>query len=68
MVLGHYLAVVLLALGVLALWTRLDALWTTTGYRSQIGALLLMEGLLLARIGLRLGLLAGQTALYRRYA
>jgi hypothetical protein len=68
LVLGHYFAVVALALAVLAMWTALDAAWTTTGYRSQVVALLLMEGLVAARIGLRLGLLAGQTALYRAHA
>jgi hypothetical protein len=64
-VLGHYFAVALLTLFALWLWTRLDALFVTTGYKTQLLALLLMQSFVVARIALRLGLLAGQTALYR---
>jgi hypothetical protein len=65
-VLGHYFVVILLGLGAVALWSRLDGLWVTTGYWTQLGALCLMQGLVVTRIALRLGLLAGQVALYRK--
>jgi hypothetical protein len=67
-VLGQYSAMA--ALGVAALWlfTRLESLFVTTGYKTQILALLLMQLFVLLRISLRLALLAGQTALYRRSA
>ena len=65
-VLGHYFAVILLGLLAVALWSRLDASFATTGYWTQLPAFLLMQALVVARIALRLGLLAGQTALWRR--
>ena len=67
-VLGHYFSMV--ASGAAALWlfVRIDPLVSTTGYKTQILALLLMQGFVLLRIALRLCLLAGQTALYRRSA
>jgi hypothetical protein len=65
-VLGHYFTVVLLTVMALWLWAGLDVLIPTTGYKTQLLALLFMQAFLLARIALRLGLLAGQTALYRR--
>jgi hypothetical protein len=37
-----------------------------TGYKTQLVFLALAQALVLARVGLRLGLLAGQVALYRR--
>jgi hypothetical protein len=49
-----------------ALWTALDSVWETTGYKTQLVTLLLAEALMLARIGLRLGLQASQIALFRR--
>jgi len=65
-VLGHYVAVVLLGAAALWLFLGADGLFSTTGYKTQLLALVLMQGLVLVRIVLRLGLLAGQTALYRR--
>ena len=49
----------------LALWAAFDARWVTTGYRSQVVTLVAFQALMLARIGLRLTLLAAQTVLYR---
>ena len=63
---GQYLVVALLGLALLALWHALDSAWTTTGYKTQLVTLLLAEALVLGRIALRLGLLGGQLALYRR--
>jgi hypothetical protein len=63
-VLGHATAVAAAGLLAVALWAWLDGLWATTGYWSQLVAVALMQGLVFVRIGLRLGLLAGQTALY----
>ena len=63
---GHYLAVVLLGLLLLATWNALDGRLDTTGYKSQLMALLLAQGLVLGRIALRLSLFAGQIALYRK--
>ena len=67
-VLGHYFAVVFLGMAALWLFVAVDGLVPTTGYKTQVIALLLMQGFVLLRIALRLGLLAGQTALYRRSA
>jgi hypothetical protein len=67
-VLGHYFVVVLLGFLAVALWSRLDGLWVTTGYWTQMGALFLMQSLVVTRIALRLGLLAGQVALYQKGA
>jgi hypothetical protein len=65
-VVGHYLLVALAGLVAVALWARIDGLWVTTGYWTQSVAFLLMQGLVAFRIALRLGLLAGQAALFRR--
>ena len=66
-VFGHYFAVILLGFLAVALWSRLDASFATTGYWTQLPAFVLMQGLRRSRrIALRLGLLAGQTALWRR--
>ena len=67
-VLGHYLVMILLGVAVLSLWARLDGLWATTGYKTQLVTLVLLQALVIARIKLRLALLAGQTALFRRSA
>ena len=67
-VLGHYFALVFLGIAALWLFVALDGLLPTTGYKTQLLALLLMQGFVLLRIALRLALLAGQTALYRRSA
>ena len=63
-VLGHALAVGTLLALALGLFTRIDALWVTTGYKTQLVAFVLMQAFVTARIGLRLAFLAGQTALY----
>lgn len=63
---GHYLLVVASGAALVALWAWLDGGLATTGYRSQLLALALAQGLVLARIALRLSLLGGQLALYRR--
>jgi hypothetical protein len=49
-----------------ALWSAFESAWATTGYRTQIVALLAAEAVMLGRIGLRLGLQGSQIALYRR--
>jgi hypothetical protein len=67
-VLGHYFALVFLGAAALWLFVAVDGLVPPTGYKTQILALLLMQGFVLLRIALRLCLLAGQTALYRRSA
>jgi len=67
-VLGQYGVVLLLGLGLLAAWLLVDARLEVTGYRSQLVFLVAAEAFLLARIGLRLSLLAAQVALYRRLA
>lgn len=67
-VLGHYFTLVVLGMAALWLFVRADALLATTGYKTQILALLLMQGFVLLRIALRLSLLAGQTGLFRRSA
>lgn len=64
--LGHYLAVALLGLVLLAVWSLADVRWIATGYRTQLVTLLLAQGLVLGRIVLRVALLGGQVALYRR--
>jgi hypothetical protein len=63
---GHVLAVALLAGGLIVIWRLLDGAWTTTGYKTQLVTFALFEGFLLGRIFLRLSLLGGQVALYRR--
>jgi hypothetical protein len=67
-VLSHYFALLLAGVLLLALWATVDGRLETTGYRSQIVALALMQSLVLGRVFLRLALLAGQVALYRRDA
>ena len=67
-VLGHYFSLVVVGAAALWLFARLDPLLSTTGYKTQILALLVMQAFVLLRIALRLSLLAGQTALYRRDA
>jgi len=63
---GHYLLVVLLAVLLLAIWHFVDGAFETTGYKTQIFTLLFMQGLVFGRIALRLSLMAGALALYRR--
>jgi hypothetical protein len=64
---GHYLALVAIAVGVLGVWSAVDAAGSVTGYKTQLLALVLMQGFVAIRIALRLSLLGGQVALYRRY-
>lgn len=63
---GQYALVALAGALLLALWHALDSAWTTTGYKTQVVALLMAEAWMLGRIALRLGLQGGQIALYRR--
>jgi hypothetical protein len=63
---GHFLAIIVLGAAAVVAWNALDSRWETTGYKTQVVALLLAQGLVIVRLGLRLGLLAGQVALFRR--
>lgn len=65
---GHYGAVALLALLLAALWAAADAAWPVSGYRTQLVSLVLAQALVGGRIFLRLALMGGQVALYRRSA
>jgi hypothetical protein len=65
---GHYLALGVLWLLLLGAWSRLDGAWQTVGYWSQLPTFLLLQALVAARIALRVALLGGQLALYRRDA
>jgi hypothetical protein len=65
---GHYLAVAALGMLLLVLWTLLDGAWTTTGYKTQLVTMLLMQGLVYGRIYLRVSLLGGMVALYQAEA
>jgi hypothetical protein len=66
--LGHYLAVALLGVALVALWRLLDGAYATTGYKTQLVTFVLLEAFVLARVSLRLMLMGGQLALYRRLA
>jgi hypothetical protein len=66
--LGQYVMVAVAGLALLVAWRVLDGAVEVTGYKTQLLFLLLAQGFLLARIGLRLVLLASQLALYRRGA
>lgn len=63
---GHYASLVVLGFLLLGVWSFLDGRLETTGYKTQLLALLLAEALIVGRIALRLSLFAGQMALYRR--
>jgi hypothetical protein len=63
--LGQYAAVLVLGAGVVASFGALDARLAVIGWRSQALALLLFQAVVVARIALRLGLLAGQMELQR---
>jgi hypothetical protein len=65
---GHYAAVAGLALLLAAAWAVLDAAWPVSGYRTQLVSLVLAQVLVGGRIFLRLALMGGQVALYRRSA
>jgi hypothetical protein len=62
---GQYGVVIVAAGLLLGLWSLVDARLVVTGWKSQLLALAGFEALLLVRIALRLGLLAGQLELYR---
>jgi hypothetical protein len=64
---GHYLAVVAGGVVLLVVWSAWDAHWDTVGYKTQLVTFLLFQALVLGRLMLRLGLMGGQIALYRRY-
>ncbi len=59
----HFAAIVLLGILLLGAFVALDGVFSVAGYRTQIVALLLMQGFVLLRIGLRLALVGGQIAL-----
>ena len=65
---GHYLAVALLGLVLIAGWRLLDGAYATTGYKTQLLTFALFQAFMLARLGLRVMLMGGQLALYRRLA
>jgi hypothetical protein len=65
---GHYVAVALMGVGLLAVWHALASPWATVGYRTQLVWLVLAQALVLGRLALRLALWGGQLALYRRHA
>jgi hypothetical protein len=58
----------LLAVLLAAAWAALDGAWPVTGYRTQIPSLLLAQLLVGGRLFLRLALMGGQVAVYRRSA
>jgi hypothetical protein len=66
--LGQYVMVAVAGLALLLAWRVLDGAVEVTGYKTQLVFLLLAQAFVLARIGLRLVLLAGQVALYRSRA
>ena len=63
---GQYAAAGVLGLLLLVAWRGADALWPTTGYKTQLVTLALAEAMVLGRIALRLALAGGQISLYRR--
>jgi hypothetical protein len=65
---GHVLLMAALTVAGLAAWTVLDRHWETTGYKTQILTLLLLEALVFFRIFLRVATAGGQVALARRLA
>lgn len=65
-VLGHFAAILLLGLLLLAGFVAADGALGVTGYRSQLAAFGLMQAFVLLRIGLRLALAGGQLHLLRR--
>jgi hypothetical protein len=65
---GHYLAVGLLGVVLIAVWRLLDGAYATTGYKTQLFTFSLFQAFMLARVGLRVMLMGGQLALYRRLA
>ncbi len=64
--LGQYAVVAALGALLLLAWGGIDGRFEVTGYKTQLLLLALAQAFVLARVGLRLALLAGQVALYRR--
>jgi len=65
---GHYLALAALGVALLLIWGVVDGFWSAAGYVSQIVTFVMAQGLVAARIALRLALWAGQLAMLRRFA
>jgi hypothetical protein len=65
---GHYLAVALLGVALVTVWRVLDGAYVTTGYKTQLLTFALFQAVVLARVALRVMLMGGQLALYRRLA
>ena len=65
---GHYLAVALLGVALVTVWRVLDGAYVTTGYKTQLLTFALFQAVVLARVSLRVMLMGGQLALYRRLA
>ncbi len=65
---GHYAALAGLALVLAAAWAVLDGALPVAGYRTQLVSLVLAQLLVGGRIFLRLALMGGQVAVYRRTA
>jgi hypothetical protein len=63
---GHVLLMAALGVAGLAAFSVLDRYWPTTGYKTQIVTLLLLEGLVFLRLFLRVATVGGQVALARR--
>jgi hypothetical protein len=63
---AHYALFVAAGVVLLVLWRLVDGAWTTTGYKTQLVTLLLMEAFVFGRVFLRLALLGGQVEIYRR--
>lgn len=62
---GHLLLIVFLGVATLGVFALLDGHWGTTGYKTQLLTLVLLEGFVFARVFLRVALLGGQVDLYR---
>jgi hypothetical protein len=62
---GQYAVLVAAAVLLLAIWSAFDVRFPVTGWKSQTGALVVFQVFIVARISLRLGLLASQLELYR---
>lgn len=65
---GHYVLIVVLGVALLAAWRLVDGAYTTTGYKTQLVTFALFQLFVLARLALRVMLMGGQLALYRRIA
>jgi hypothetical protein len=61
----HYALLAAAAVLLLGLFKLLDGAWNTTGYKTQLLTLLLLQAFVFGRIFLRLSLLGGQLEIYR---